>query len=76
MVPEQNFLTFFEEMLLYLYPKYGWENIEHSKEKLRIVKKSRKEDEAKAKKLREKQERLKKAARGKEECIETPLKNT
>lgn len=30
-VNDNNLVTFFEEMLLYLYPKYGWENIEHTK---------------------------------------------
>jgi hypothetical protein len=60
-------VLFFEEMLLYLYPKYGWENIEKTKEKLKIVKKDRKEDEAKARKLKEKVERQKRVVRAKEE---------
>ena len=37
-------MVFFEEMLLYLHPKYGWENIEHVKEKVKILKKDKKED--------------------------------
>lgn len=43
-VPENHLLLFFEEMLLYLYPKYDWQNLEYAKEKLKIVKKDRRED--------------------------------
>lgn len=37
-------LTFFEEFLLYLYPSFEWENLELVKEKIKIVKKDRKEE--------------------------------
>ena len=56
--------------MLYLYPKYDWKNVEHAKQKLKIVKKNRKEEENKARKVKEKQERLKKVSRAKEETKE------
>lgn len=62
-IPENDIFSFFEEMLLYLYPKYDWQNLEYAKEKLKIVKKDRKEDEARAKKLKEKEARLKRGQR-------------
>lgn len=54
-------------MLLYLYPKYDWQNLEYAKEKLKIVKKDRKEDEARARKLKEKEERLKRGQKKSEQ---------
>ena len=50
-----------------MYPKYDWKNIEYVKEKLKIVKKDRKEEEIRVKKLREKKERARKREEGKSE---------
>ena len=48
---------------MYLYPHISQLNIEYVKERIKIIKKNKKEEETRAKKMREKEERLKKAKR-------------
>jgi hypothetical protein len=57
---EGSLFSFVEELLVLLYPQTAWENMENVKDKLKIVKRARKDEEAKAKKNREKEEREKK----------------
>lgn len=62
-IEEGHIFSFVEELLIMLYPQTPWQNMENVKDKLKIVKRERKDEEAKAKKNKEKEEREKKLLR-------------
>lgn len=53
-IEEGHIFAFVEEILVLLYPQTPWQNMEYVKDKLKIVKRERKDEEAKARKNREK----------------------
>lgn len=59
-VDDQDVYSFFEETLLLIYNQFEWKGMEGVKDKLKIVKKEKKDEEKKAQKEREREERLKK----------------
>jgi hypothetical protein len=66
-IEEGSLFTFTEELLLLLYGQTEWKNMEGVKDKLRIVKRERKDEEVKAKKKQEKEERERKLQKAEEE---------
>ena len=66
-VDEDSILTFFEESLLLIYNQLEWKSMEGVKSKLKIVKREKKDEEAKALKNKLKEKARKQAARQKGE---------
>lgn len=54
-IEEGNIFSFVEEILVLVYPQTPWQNMENVKDKLKIVKREKKDEEAKARKNREKE---------------------
>jgi hypothetical protein len=59
-IEDSNLFVFVDELVMLLYGQTEWKNLHGVQEKLRIVKKERKDEEIKAKKQAEREERLKK----------------
>lgn len=66
-IEEGNLFLFVDELLLHLYGQTEWRNMEGVKDKLKIVKRERKDEEVRARKKLEKEERERKLLKAEQE---------